>query len=300
MVNIELRGGMCVVVALAGWMFLAGGGARGQAGAAQSASPTTTDKSSVVQTAVSAELPAWDVSTVKPSDPNATKSMLWFTPDGIRITNVPLAMVVRVGLNLEDDRIFGVPAWAKTTRFDIEAKVAPEDVPKLKDMKMDERRGMLVTLLVDRFMMKYHSETREMPVYNLVVAKSGVKMAASKPNSDEKGSFRMMIGSGHFESQGTGMDLLVRSLSQALGRTVVDKTGLIGKFDYKLDWTPDNAAPVMTKSARPDEGSGAEIGETSGPSLFTATQEQLGLKLEAAKGPVEVVVVDQLEQPTAN
>jgi uncharacterized protein (TIGR03435 family) len=266
--------------------------------------PAAADQATAVSPASSAALPPWDVSTVKPSDPDARQSMLWFTPDGMKIVNVPLAMAVRVGLNLEDDRIFGIPAWAKTARFDIEAKVAPEDVTKLKAMKMDERREMLVALLLDRFAMKDHPETKELPLYNLVVAKGGVKMTASKPDpagSEGKGNHRMMAGRGHFESEGTGMDALTRSLSSVVGRTVIDKTGLAGNFDYKLDWTPDDAPPPMPKSASPDaSGAGTAATETSGPSLFTAIQEQLGLKLEAVKGPVDVIVIDQIEQPAAN
>jgi uncharacterized protein (TIGR03435 family) len=252
------------------------------------------------QGASSAPLPAWDVSTVKPSDPNTRQSMLWFTPDGMKIVNVPLAMAMRVGLNLEDDRIFEVPAWAKTAKFDVEAKVAPEDAPKLKEMKMDQRREMLLTLLVDRFGMKYHHETRELPVYDLSVAKGGIKMTASKPDPDEEGNHRMMMGHGHFESEGTGMDVLTRSLSQNLGRTVVDKTSLTGNFDYKLDWTPDVAPAAIANVSNPADGDNLTSHDTGGPSLFTAIEEQLGLKLDAAKGPIDVVVIDQLNQPTAN
>jgi bla regulator protein blaR1 len=110
----------------------------------------------------------------------------------------------------------------------------------------------------------------------------------------------MMRGRGHIESVGTGMSGLVRLLSGQLGRTVVDKTGLTGDFDYKLDWTPDDTASAMTKSSNPGPGDNTTSQDAAGPSLFTALEEQLGLKLESTKGPVDVIVIDQLEQPTAN
>jgi uncharacterized protein (TIGR03435 family) len=251
----------------------------------------------------SAALPSWDVSAVKPSDPNARQSMLWFVPDGVKIVNLPLVMAVRWGFDLQDDRIFGLPGWAKTARFDIEAKVSPEEAPKLKEMKLDQRREMLLSLLQDRFGLKYHHEGRELPLYDLVVAKGGVKMTASKPDapgSEGHGQRMLMMGHGHLESKGTGTADLARALSQELGRTVVDKTGLTGNFDYKLDWTPDDAPSAMTTVASAAPGDSAAAPDTAGPSLFTAVQEQLGLKLEATKGPVDVVVIDQLNQPTAN
>ncbi len=237
--------------------------------------------------------------------------MFQITPDGIKITNVQLWMAVREAFGLENDRLLGGPAWAKTTAFDIEAKVAPDDAPKLKALKMEQRRQMMVALLEERFGLKYHHETRDLPMYELVVAKGGAKLQASKPDpaGPDQGPgpapspgrhMLMMNGRGHIESTGTGMAGLVRLLSGQLGRTVVDKTGLTGDFDYKLDWTPDEMASAMTKGGNPAPGDNAASPDAAGPSLFTALEEQLGLKLESTKGPVDVIVIDQLEQPTAN
>ena len=233
--------------------------------------------------------------------------MLWFTADGIKITNVPLYMIAREGFGLEDDRIIGGPGWAKTTNFDMEAKVAPEDAPKLKGLPMEERRRMLVSLLQDRCGLKFHHETRDLPVYDLVVAKGGSKLVASKPDppaedgGDPKGRHMlMMTGRGHIESTGADIHGLSRILSAQLHRTVIDKTGLTGSFDYKLDWTPDDAPQGMAKAGDAGPGENANSQDNVGPSLFTAIEEQLGLKLESSKGPVDVVVIDALEQPTAN
>ncbi len=220
-------------------------------------------------------------------------------------------MAVREAFGLENDRLLGGPAWAKTTNFDIEAKVAPDDAPKLKALKMEQRRQMMVALLEERFGLKYHHETRDLPMYELVVAKGGAKMQASKPDpaGPDQGPgpapspgrhMLMMHGRGHIESTGTGMSGLVRLLSGQLGRTVVDKTGLTGDYDFKLDWTPDEMASAMTKGGNPAPGDNPASPDAAGPSLFTALEEQLGLKLESTKGPVDVIVIDQLEQPTAN
>lgn len=237
--------------------------------------------------------------------------MFQITSDGMKITNVPLWMMVREAFGLENDRLFGGPSWAKTTAFDVEAKVSPEDALKLKALKMEERRQMMVSLLEERFGLKYHHETRDLPMYELVVAKGGGKMQASKPDPEGPDNgpgpepspgrhMLMMRGRGHIESVGSATSGLVRLLSAQLGRTVVDKTGLTGDFDYKLDWTPDDTLPQMTRSGNPAPGDSAASPDTGGPSLFTALEEQLGLKLESTKGPVDVIVIDQLNPPTAN
>jgi len=267
----------------------------------------------VAEGAAPVALPAWDVSTVKPSSPDARGSMIQFTSDGIKITNVSLWAIVREAFGLNDDHLFGGPGWSKTSMFDLEAKVAPDDAPKLKALKMDQMRPMVVALLEERFGLKYHHETRDLPMYELVVAKGGVKMQASKPADPGDAPppapgqlpspgrhMLMMHGRGHVESTGTDMPVLARVLSSQLSRTVIDKTGLTGEFDYKLDWTPDDTAAAMTKGGNPALGDNAPSPDAAGPSLFTALEEQLGLKLESTKGPVDVIVIDQLEQPTAN
>jgi bla regulator protein blaR1 len=254
--------------------------------------------------ASSAALPAYEVSVVNPSKSDQGNSMLRFTPDGIRITNVPLHMLLREALGTEDDRIFGEPGWVKSDKFDIEAKVAPDDAPKLKDLKFEQRQQMLVPLLEERFGLKFHHETRDLPVYDLVIAKGGVKMTPSKPE-DPQGQGRHTLMSsrkGKLEAQGIATSVLAHLLSAQLGRTVIDKTGLTGNYDYTLEWTPDDEAAAM---ARPADGGSTESGNNPspaapGPSLFTALQEQLGLKLEASKGPADVIVIDHIEQPTPN
>ena len=248
--------------------------------------------------------------------------MMMFTPDGISISGVPLQMIVRDAFHVEEDRILGAPGWVKTNRYDIQAKVAPEDAPKLEKLKMEQRQAMLLPLLVERFNLKYHHETRELPSYSLMVAKGGPKLkpsavpdpppssnppdAAGTPrpgdgpgNNPPRRMLRFM-GRGHLEAEGGNTEMLARVLSQQLGRTVVDKTGLTGTYDYTLQWTPDDAPPSAPGGA--DGGPPHNEGGTdaAGPSLFTAVQEQLGLKLESAKGQADVIVIDHIDLPSEN
>jgi uncharacterized protein (TIGR03435 family) len=278
-----------------------------------------------------ADLPKFDVATIKATKDDDGNSMMRFTPDGISVHGVPLKMLLREAFGVEDDRILGEPNWVKT-RYDIEAKVDAEDAPRLKDLKFEQRRGMMLPLLTERFNLKYHHESRELPMYALVVAKGGLKMkeAAADPptksddtksddtKSDDAKSdgppkpdsanpnaaprlgrhSLMMNGRGHLESTGTTVTMLVHVLSSTLGRSVVDKTGLTGSYDYTLQWTPDDVGTPMGGDAGP--GKGDVSPDAGGPTLFTALEEQLGLKLESTKTTVDVIVIDHIDLPSEN
>ncbi len=268
-------------------------------------------------------VPKYDVATVKPSPAESEgRVMMMMTPDGVSISGVPMRMLLREAFRTEDDRLVGAPDWAKKKRYDIQAKVSPEDAPKLEKLKIDERRSMILPLLIERFNLKYHHEMRELPSYVLVVAKGGPKMKASEiqdppsslqppDRSDPKvgGAVknppqnRMMrlMGPGHVEAEGSNMQGLARLLSTQLGRTVVNQTGLTGNYDYTLNWTPDNAPPPMPGGG-PEGGPprNDNAGDAAGPSVFTAVQEQLGLKLESTKGMVDVIVIDHIDSPSEN
>jgi uncharacterized protein (TIGR03435 family) len=304
---------------LAGCAFFVACVGSGQAPAAPPPSTALTSQSHPAQApGLAIALPAYEVSTVKPSKPDHQGSLLLFKPDGMSIAGVPLAMIVREAFGIEDDHVLGMPTWTKSAMFDIEAKVALEDAPRLKDLKIDQRQRMLVPLLEDRFQLKFHHETKDLPVYDLVLAKGGVKMQATRPVNDatpdpppglpsgpgqppRPGSHMLTMGRGHIESTGTAMEFLAHVLSRQLGRTVVDKTGLTGNYEFKLEWTPDDAVPAMASAVGGQPaGDSASTPDTSGPSLFTAVQEQLGLKLESVKTQADVIVIDQIEQPTPN
>jgi bla regulator protein blaR1 len=229
---------------------------------------------------------------------------------------VPPQLLLTQAFNVEDDRILGAPGWVKTDHYDIQAKVAPEDAPKLDKLKREERMSMMQPLLMDRFNLKFHHETREMPVYMLVVAKGGLKMKQSEPDATarEGGPPRrgMMMGIGTLEANGAQMDMLAHVLSGQVGRTVIDKTGLTGNYDFSLHFTPEHMPAGMGPGpGGPGGGPGGPGGagpgadappppDASGPDIYTAIQEQLGLKLESEKGPVDVIVIDHIDKPSEN
>ncbi len=264
------------------------------------------------------QLPAFEVVSIKLHPDEGIGHMnadIWMTPDGITVSGVPLSMLIREAFGVSEDRVLNEPAWAKTRSFDIQAKVGPDDVAKLEAIKPQQRWEMLLPVFADRFGLKFHRETVDLQAYTLIVSKGGAKITAAKPvQHDEEASpprFRM-----HRSTQGmtmechaTSMADFARTISQQLGATVVDRTELKGNYDFTLEWTPDEGAgPTMTGSApmtmrMPATGvppDGGTSQEGAGPSLFTALREQLGLRLEPRKTPVDVFVIDHIEQPSPN
>jgi uncharacterized protein (TIGR03435 family) len=152
---------------------------------------------------------------------------------------------------------------------------------------------MLQSLLAERFKLVVHRETRQQQVYDLVIDKGGTKMKDSNVAPGQQQGLRG--GRGEITGMAAPVPLLINFLSQQLGRSVIDKTGLTGKYDFALKWTPDPGA-----AAGPKAGDTAPPVDVSGPSIFTALQTDLGLKLQSGKGPVEMLVIDSVEKPDAN
>jgi uncharacterized protein (TIGR03435 family) len=220
---------------------------------------------------------AFDVASIKPHlvSPGPFRSTTHVDPEGIRYSNVTLKDAIAQAYSVASYQITGGPEWLSSERYDIAAKAAtPAPKPQLM--------LMLRTLLEERFGLKLHQETRELPIYALVVGKGGPKMRPVK----DTGSTEMGGGDDHqLTARQVSMEALARTFSRQFGRQVLDLTGLPGVFDFNLDYAPDNVAPS-------DDG--------LAPSIFTALQEQLGLRLEARKGLVEVVVIDHAEKPSEN
>jgi uncharacterized protein (TIGR03435 family) len=185
------------------------------------------------------------------------------------------------------DYPLGLPAWADKDRFDVEAKANDNTVAAIRKLSNKEQeqltRDMLQSLLAERFQLRVHYESKLQPIYELVLAKGGSKLkplpADQKPGWGKSDRGEVMLRN---KSIADFANFL--SFSSLAGRTVVDKTGLIGNYDFDLKWTPDD------QQGTPD----------AGPTLFTALEEQLGLKLEAAKGPVDTLVIDHVEKPSEN
>ena len=253
------------------------------------------------------ENPAFEVSTVKPGNPNARNSSLDLGMDRVTSNNLPLTFILQFAYNLNTgskDQIVGAPSWVDTTLFDIDAKEDPEVAAKIAKMPQEQRvealRQMVQALLSDRFQLKVHHETRELPVLALVVAKGGPKLTPAvkpipadgvAPASTGSWSGLHNPGRGKTEGRDIPVKLLVDALSskpEIGGRIVVDATGLQGNYNFVLTWTPDNRS-----------ASGGDS-DSGGPSLFAALQEQLGLKLEPRKAPIDCIVVDRVEQPSPN
>jgi len=275
------------------------------------------------------DLPKYEVATIKPSSEEDGRVRMMLTPDGAELNGVQLPMLLQQAFGVERDRIVGVPDWARSRRFDIAAKVAPEDAPKLDKLKMEQRRAMILPLLQERFGLKFHHETRELPMYSLVVAKGGPKLKASTtpvspppgvpaapngPSSPDQpgraaglsrqgpgGPGMMRISPGAIEANGGATSFLAHALSNLVGRSVVDNTGLTGNYDYNLHWTPDES--LMPRGGPGDGGPHLQADapiDPNGPTLFTALEEQLGLKLESQKGKVDVIVIDHIDPPSEN
>jgi len=256
------------------------------------------------------KVPVFDVVSVKPNKSESGMVRIMAKPDGYSASNVSLKMLVQSAYGIREDLISGAPSWADSARFDIDAKVAGSDVDALKKLSPEQRRLILQPLLADRFKLKVHTETKQLPVYELVIAKSGSKLKEANPGDtyangikgpDGAGREGMMrMGRGQLTAQAVPMTSLANMLSQQLHRTVLDKTGLTGKYDLELNWTPDQGSDPMFKGPEGSQQRADPAPDSSGPSIFTALQEQLGLKLQSAKGPVETLVIDHVEMPSEN
>ena len=228
----------------------------------------------------------YDVVSIKPHKAGDLSIAWRSTSDGFAYVNMTLGSLIQgaYGIKLED-ALIGLPKWASDDRYDVEAKMDEETAALQKKLARADRRKLqqmlMQDLIADRLKFKAHIETRQLAAYDLVIAKSGVKMTESAP--DAKGM--LTVGQGRFEATGFEVGNLADNLTGNIGKTVVDKTGLAGKkFDFKLNYTPDEQQGTSD----------------AGPSLFTAIEEQLGLKLLASKAMVEVVVVDHIEKPSEN
>jgi uncharacterized protein (TIGR03435 family) len=198
-------------------------------------------------------------------------------------TGVPLRMLITEAYSVRDFQIVGGPGWMNTDRWDVEGK------PKTEVSADSQTALMVQSLIEERFQLNFHRETRELPVYELTVAKGGTKMKLSAATQS-----RGRMGRGGIEGSGWSLANFIKFLSQQFDRSLIDKTDLKGIYDIKLQWSPGlrGAGPVQPGAQPP--------ARTDQPDIFTAIQEQLGLKLESSKGPVEVIVIDSVQRPTEN
>jgi uncharacterized protein (TIGR03435 family) len=259
------------------------------------------------------------VVSIKPNKGGDGRVMIHMAPGGrIVAENITVKFLLQESYGVKESQISGAPGWLDSEHYDIEAK--PEDSPADQDRKLtpEERHAqlmlMLQSMLADRFKLTLHHDTKEMEVYALVVAKNGPKLheaAVTPPDSapaelpkpggpPPKGGI-WMTGRGQLNVTGANLGMFANVLSMQLGRIVLDKTGLKGNYEFTLKWTPDEGQGQMFRGAGDGQPrDAAPPPDASGPTIFTAVQEQLGLKLESQKGPVDTLVVDHVERPSEN
>jgi uncharacterized protein (TIGR03435 family) len=274
---------------------------------------TTSARTQAQNTAAISPAHSYDVSSIKLYKSLSGDIGFAFTPDGITATNVGLPLLLQLAYGVHSDQILGSPGWIASENYDLQAKVDDSVIEELKKLNPEQlrsaRQQMLQSLLADRFKLRVHRETKELPVFSLVISKNGFKLREAKPNeTDANGRTGMYISgsSGAMRGQLVSMASLAQFLYRQLNRTVLDKTGLTGKYDFTLKWTPDQNQVQSPPGVQDTLGSApngqpeiAASGAT-GPDLFIAIQEQLGLKLVSGKGPVEVIVIDHIERPSGN
>jgi len=225
----------------------------------------------------------FEVASIKPADPTRPIAIRR-SGNHFNTINTSLEFLITWAYDIHSERLYGKPKWLDLEHWDILANSSKEDWPEQIPL-----RSMMQALLAERFKLAVHRETRELPMYLLTVAKGGVKVPLREHSGDGPQNPFRMPGVGQLIGTEVTAEMLAKVLANQLGRSVQDGTGLKGVFDFKLEWAPETVQPMMAESMR------------SRASLFTAIEEQLGLKLEARKGPVEVVVIDHVEnKPTEN
>jgi uncharacterized protein (TIGR03435 family) len=240
---------------------------------------------------------AFGVISIKPAKPGAVGSGSYSRGDVYTATNVTLkAILEHDAYDMPGTQIVGIPPTLASPAFDIEAKMDPAAYAQMKTLTRDQRSlklaQMVQQLLADQFKLVTHTETRQLPVYALVVAnpKTGPKLQPAKDLGNSNSS--ISLSNGQIKAEGITLEelaqRLTRSLSDDLGRLVINQTGLTSKYDLTLKWTRAMAIPAATDTS------------DAPPDIFTAIQEQLGLKLESTKAPVPVLVVDHAELPAEN
>jgi uncharacterized protein (TIGR03435 family) len=235
--------------------------------------------------------PSFEVATIKPSDPNRPGRLFRVQPVHFSTINTTLNDLIGFSYGLHARQVTGAPDWVGTEKYDLDGKPDGEGQPNEAQWKT-----MIQKLLADRFQLKFHHETKELSVYALVVAKGGPK--TTKSDGDPSGPPSLMFrGLGNLPVRNATMADFVSVMQRAvLDRPVVDQTRLEGRYNFALNWTPDETQFASLGGVPPGIGDKPD----APPDLFTAIQQQVGLKLEATKAQVDVMVIDKVEKPSAN
>ena len=289
----------------------------------------------VAMRALQPPTPAFEVASIKPNNSGDGRVLMSNQPGRYTASNVTLRLLIRNAYQLQDFQISGGPSWISSDRFDIVAKIdasAQEAMAAASPMLPGQGPGplqlMIRALLADRFKLAVHTETKEQPIYALVLARSDARLGPQLKKSETDCAAQMAarrggpgrglpppgppqpgepipcgirIGMGNMVVGGSSLAQFANSLGMFTGRVVIDRTGLTGNYDFNLTWTPDQMPPRApgTPADQPIRANGVDI-DPNGPSIFTAVQEQLGLKLDSQRGPVAMLVIDHAEKPVEN
>jgi len=282
----------------------------------------TTIRAQLQSQTTSATTPAleYEVISIKPTDPaNVTgRAGMLYTPDGLTAKNVGAYALVRAAYNVENYQISGAPKWFDSEHYTIEAKMdaaLADEIQKLGPSNSQaQRQQMMQALLADRFKLVAHRETKDVPEFFLVIARNGSKLQGSNPDDTYEKGFKDAQGNAFTDAvffsgrgasltitaQAASMATLVSVLSGQLGRPVVDKTGLSGKYDFTFPFAPEEVQPAPVPSGAPNAAPALAAPDSNIPTLMIAIEEHLGLKLESGKGPAALIVIDHVEKPSGN
>jgi uncharacterized protein (TIGR03435 family) len=240
------------------------------------------------------ERPHFDVASIKP---NSDGDYRVYVADNLggrfSATGISFRLLMRYGYDVQDFQIMGGPRWLGTDRWDVEAKAEGTQ----NRLPAEQQKHMIQALLADRFKLKVHFEKQKLtPAYALVVERSGPKFMDSTGDA----AFEVRVGRGHIALRKARLTALTAQLTRQLGRQVADKTNFNGEYDIVLDWTPEagESSAIPGQPGPPPEVQSP--GEDPKPSIFTALQVQLGLRLQATKAPLDVLIIDHVEKPAAN
>jgi uncharacterized protein (TIGR03435 family) len=271
--SVSFIGQICVVVLLVGSF--------PSAFAQASSAPGSVDSN-----AGDAILPGatYDIATIRPTEPSEMGSVRSLPSGEFISIGMPMKNTVSNAYGRFGFEILGGPSWFESDKYDIDAKpdsALGERLQKLTWGQREEVQGhMLQALLVDRFKLKVHEDTRQLPIFALVVGKGGPKLQQAKAGEP----YRMTVGNGRITAQAVPIDELAATLTGSIDHVVSNRTGLAGVYDFTIHYSDDVAATL----------------DSSTPSIYTALEEQLGLKVEPAKGPVKVLIIDHVERPSEN
>jgi uncharacterized protein (TIGR03435 family) len=241
----------------------------------------------------------FEVASIRPGSPEINRVGMQFMPGGgFQGSNVTLKALITMAYDVQPQQVSGGPGWMDSERYVVNAKgpsggaqANPEELRQLV-------RRRLQALLAERFGLVIQRESKEIAGYALVVAKGGPKLVESKGQAN--GGIRQ-TGRGEVSGQGVSMDMVARVIGRSVGRTVVDKTGLTGRYDYTLRWSPQPGEGGFGGPRGPGPGPATgDSADSSGPTIFTALQEQLGLRLESQKVAADLIVVERAEKPSEN